>query len=895
MTTLRFYGWQRASLYDLAGGARGTGGRLVVEVPLTLQDRDEPTATAQDRIRFLIAGPPDVTGLLPGALGAMMPPPNSTDAEATHFVTVDLSAPDLPWRYTPELAAPDPADPTGKKRLARLRPWLVLVVGTAEGDELALTGDQHVTLKETARRIHDLEHAARWAHVQQDLASGQTIARLLSPRKLDDSPPYTEFLAALVPAFDASGDPAWTTAPGEANDVTIRCYHAWRFRTGPAGDFKTLATQLRPARPDPELGRAALTYECPDGTSLTLSVRGALAPIGAIDDPLPEAVQADMANRIAAQAGEGGRPLLTLPRYGAAWVADPLEPTWGRQVNTDPRHRGVAGLGLELGIAYQELIMAAVTAQLGALGTAAGRIRHLTLGLAASRSLWQRRLPRTSAARLLLYGPALRRLPTAHGPVLAQIAGGVRPLAPRLFSSAARRLLRPGTAWRRRARPAAAHPAALLAAANRCPPPPPRAPAGLPHTDSLEQALHLPSLEEALRADHFSVDALLAHLRAGAARLHFPGLDARLDEIEAAVRLGRVSYLDLLALITAVDGGDINAIKTLLARFPHVATAGGGMASYEPVSTDREQAVRALGKALLTTPPDRPCQPIDLAALERRLTSAIDPTSAAPLAQRRVLATIDGLGDQPLAPTELCVGIDLPTWTLLRDRMPDWLLPGVGTLAPDTVAALESNPTFVQALLLGLNTQVLAELRWRHVPVARGCTPMHMFWGRTEIGATQHQPDVHGVETWAASSPLGDPAHQDLGPAAASGSGRDLSVVFRTTLFRRYPHTVVYALPATLLANGQPNWNDNPPDGAQPVIPTFQGNIGDDIVFFRFPLTPEAARNWWIVLEEHPAGLHFDNEKPDANLSAITDGATFAATTLHNPVRVLIRGDSLIP
>src|SRR3712207_6341889 len=143
---------------------------------------------------------------------------------------------------------------------------------------------------------------------------------------------------------------------------------------------------------------------------------------------------------------------------------------------------------------------------------------------------------------------------------------------------------------------------------------------------------------------------------------------------------------------------------------------------------------------------------------------------------------ITGLGDQPLAPTEICLGIDFPIWTFLRDHAPDWLLPGVSAIEKDDVVALESNPTFVDAFLLGLNTQVLSELRWRNVPIATGCTPMRMFWGQIDVAANRHRPDIRGVETWPANSPLGHGTHQPPPPAST-----DLVVVFRSDLFRRYP------------------------------------------------------------------------------------------------------------
>jgi len=64
-------------------------------------------------VQFDVMAPGDVQGLKPGAVVHMMPPPGTPDAETTKCVHVDLTATDLPWRYTPQLASG-----------LQLRPWL---------------------------------------------------------------------------------------------------------------------------------------------------------------------------------------------------------------------------------------------------------------------------------------------------------------------------------------------------------------------------------------------------------------------------------------------------------------------------------------------------------------------------------------------------------------------------------------------------------------------------------------------------------------------------------------------------------------------------------------------------------------------------------------------------
>ena len=69
----------------------------------------------------------------------------------------------------------------GRCRTKTLRPWLVLVVGTAA--EVLLEPDGRVTLMPTVTAAYDLEkRSARWAHVQQDDAPRMSC--LVSERTL---------------------------------------------------------------------------------------------------------------------------------------------------------------------------------------------------------------------------------------------------------------------------------------------------------------------------------------------------------------------------------------------------------------------------------------------------------------------------------------------------------------------------------------------------------------------------------------------------------------------------------------------------------------------------------------------------------------------------------------
>ncbi|MCC2313609.1 hypothetical protein [Cellulomonas xiejunii] len=860
---LTFYGWARERI--ASGGIGVQDGRVLVSTTITLSGTaadGSPTTSADGAVRFLLAGPGDVRHLETGTIIKRYPTPGTIDHESDRSPHVEFADVTLPWRYTP---APRPAAGSGAQH-----PWLVLVVG--EPDTELTVGPDQVTLTPVVQRAHPLgapSEAYRWAHVQED-AEGRRIARVLCGR----TPllPGTDYVAVLVPAFDATGQKRWS---GTAS-VTVPWYDIWRFRTAtPAGSFEDLAGMLEPGVADPETGRAPLDYPRLPAIA-DLEVRGALAPLGAGDDPLPGDVHDDLDALRTPARDEKGRPIVGLPRYGDPWRARaPEETTWGAGLNTDPRDRAVAGLGLELGIRLQEDLAREVAAQQGAVAEARQRIRDLVLGLQAAGGLWNRRMPADPLDRLWLVGPALARVVTPDGAVADLATDGDRPLPAGLFSSAVRRILRPGTARAKLAAPGAIAPRNVLVSANRCPRGPGRSDDGVPLR---ELGIEVHELVERLRrtreTGEVDRDSLMERAKelADTAHPELADLTARLIErLASSERPPWTAALTVLLAAAAADErrlGDVaEALRALIERFPD------------------DDPVEVLIGFEDPEPDEPPCRPVDLTALAGVVGTAFDPTKVDGAARVRVLSTIDGLDPaQPLAPPEVCVGLDRPVWNDVRNAFDEWLLPGIGKLPENSVIAVETNPRFVDALLVGLNTQVLGELRWRNIPVATGCTPLRLFWSRRDTATGTPIPDITGIQNWSDASAMGTSQHRPPGVP-----GRDLVIVIRGQLFLRYPTTVVYLVTAEHA--GAADFTRDPDPAAAHVLPGFQGRIGTDVTFFGFQgLDPEVVLRHWLVLEEPPAGYRFANDQ-----SVAAAPHTWAAASFARPVRVLIRGDRLDP
>jgi hypothetical protein len=829
------------------GATTVVAGRLQSTVPVGIADLANPADTRSIDTDYELFGPGDVQRLAVGAIVRRFPAPGSSDAEQPKVALIEFSAVDLPWRYTPRAAAG-----------AVLRPWLVLVVGRRTPDEIVLRPDGQVGLGTATQQVHALADSSQWAHVHD--VDGRRVARLLSPAPFAQE---TEYVACLVPAFTADGADAWTgTAP-----VTCPCYDTWTFRTGPLGDFPELAAKLHKAdlaaidaAGGTPFGRADVTYlrRGPgDPDSWLLSTAGALRlpadPVGGpdpADQPPPPDVTIETTHLSDRIVTPDGRGVVTAPRYDAPFVTLVDQETftpggWIDELRGDPRARGAAGLGAWNAIEWQDRIADAATTKLAGLSVADDRIRHVALGVEASRSVWRRRVPTLAAAADLLAVllPVLGRLPTDGGTVLDAVAGHTPGLSRALFSSAARRALRPGPARTARAADGAADLGAVLRSANRCPAPADD-PADIPPRRDVDprrvEEATKTAVEAAADGDEDLAGRILDRLL-GAGRPPSPA------DLTAA----------LLALAPGKDGRpDRAAVQAFLNTQEH------------PVPTT--QVSGWTGWVDEFAPPT-PCEPVDLTGLAGAVAGAVDPTVEQPPAVLRVLATLPGRTG--IGPVEVEPELDLPLWSFLSASAPDWMLPGAGDLIEGDVVALATNPAFVEALLAGANQQTSGELRWRNIPLVTRWSPLRKFWQRSS-----GQLDILPIKNWPQAQPLGGPALVDGGHAA------EAVVAFKTPLFRRYPSTVVY-LYAADAAFTPPGAGDVLVD-ANRVEHVFTGTIGSDITFFGFPIDPGKLADYWVVLEEPPAGYRFFEQS--AALVADSSAANYAFNRFALPVRVLI-------
>jgi hypothetical protein len=268
--------------------------------------------------------------------------------------------------------------------------------------------------------------------------------------------------------------------------------------------------------------------------------------------------------------------------------------------------------------------------------------------------------------------------------------------------------------------------------------------------------------------------------------------------------------------------------------------------------------------ALISDEPELPQLTATLSTAQNLVVTALDPTKTL-VARAAAQFVLPSAGD-PLRPQ---IGAPVFTRPMSLALTPQQMLPGASTVPDETATLLVTNPRFVEAYMVGLNDEMRRELAWRQYPVVSTATFFANFWGSS--------PDIPPIASWPATAPLGSNADTHDAQAVLLVHGE---------LLRRFPNTVITAVPATgTTAQRQLGPNE--------IGPTFQGAIGADMAFFGFPFTETTATaglGYYFVLAEHPSEPRFGLAATvGASGSTLTDWNDLAwsqVTVVNNHVSV---------
>jgi hypothetical protein len=210
--------------------------------------------------------------------------------------------------------------------------------------------------------------------------------------------------------------------------------------------------------------------------------------------------------------------------------------------------------------------------------------------------------------------------------------------------------------------------------------------------------------------------------------------------------------------------------------------------------------------------------------------------------------------------------ITTPLFQMLRDLDPEWILPGLQDMLPNSVGGVVANQTFVEAFLVGANHEMSRELLWRGFPTDQRGSVFRVFWDRRGLGASDYR-DIAPIHRWEPSTGLGD---HILGPPSSSdGSGDWFVLLVRGDLLARFPGASIFCVQAEWAfdADRKPYRKPLPIREETVALPRFGGRFEPDIAFYGFdqfngegaqgdppPDSPatRASAGWFVVFQEHP-------------------------------------------
>ncbi|MDQ2588801.1 hypothetical protein CKY47_33625 [Saccharothrix yanglingensis] len=246
--------------------------------------------------------------------------------------------------------------------------------------------------------------------------------------------------------------------------------------------------------------------------------------------------------------------------------------------------------------------------------------------------------------------------------------------------------------------------------------------------------------------------------------------------------------------------------------------------------------------------------------------------------------TADGAEPDPLRPRFYEPVFTQPMSGPLLERFAELVAPGADALPPDGLALMTGNAELVAAYLAGVNTEFGRELVWRGYPSTGRATWFRRFFD-TRGTTAGDDGDVLPIDRW------GDRELREVATGAASGDG--VTLLVRAELLRRFPNTVVQAVPAVRTAAGRE-------PGGPAVNPTATGVLGDDLAVFTFPLDPadlsghpdQGAAGWFFVFAEPPTQPRFGPQGAAPDWSR--PGGPTAGGLLRLPHRVAIHASDLL-
>jgi hypothetical protein len=646
---------------------------------------------------------------------------------------------------------------------------------------------------------------------------------------------------------------------------------------------------------------------------------------------------------------------------------------WLNELNRDPRHRVPSGFGVNVVQKNQEDYVARAWEQVKKILDANLKVRLSVFAMTAVQAIQTNFVEHLSTTeKFAVFSPVLRKVKGSPTTLFNQIQDSKIP--PAALDTALRRLIRPRGAYGKRLRqadPQFSH-AGLIQDLNEgktSAAPPKEVPPSLITDNKLVDELPESKLPEwlnflvknrlviliillilllfvALFTGAWIICALLAVAAVGG--YVYAGRLAARTEIGNAIKEPEKLLADLKSTppregfafvvsdpvvpITAAGATQVTTATTSSSTSPEAlqfadvkvyTRANSGQDSLE-AKNFRVAAIN-LSQRLTVRAPERVFTRFDVANAEKKLNAAIKPTSAfSKMVAAQVNFTFNPawlLEPEHLIPAMAYPDFSDAMYAKLRDISSELFLPNLQLIPPNTISLLETNPPFIEAYMTGLNHEFGRELLWREYPTDQRGSYFRQFWevkgiiaedtGLTPEELADVYKDIEPLDQWPTASALG--AHRNK----KRPQGKQLVLVVRGELLKKYPNTIIYAQQAHIYKdkngvdpNREPIIKEIKTEAEMKLevrFPIFRAEIQPDFRFFGFDMTIAQAKGddkpkletddwgWYFIIQQIPGeprfGMDIAFDPDDDPSTPITwddlgwnnypDGAGFISTTVQ--------------
>lgn len=824
-----------------------------------------------------LAGPGDVLGFKRDQVVRTEPRDGITNFEPNYLAFIEFYDEDFAWRYTP--AAPVSGPNTGNQKLL-LRPWLTLLV--LEDKEFTFNPRSkplpslHV-LSEAALPLHQELHL--WAHVHSNLDGGSEAAQFLSklqtasaqdpdglysrvlcPRRLA---PNRRYHAFVVPTFEAGRlaglglptdgidgqAPAWNTPA--VVPLEMPCYYHWVFRTGENFDFEYLARLIKPRVLPATVGLRDMDISRPGYTlpampsAKPVHLEGALLHLQAQpraynpNEPLGTGLKKMLDQAALPVANLTEDPLLAPPFYGFHYPnpnpnnLDLANAGWVHELNRHPAQRAAAGLGAEVVRRNQERWIDDAWQQAQHLRLDNNRLRITRFAAEVGEVLYKKTIGALLATNQQERAFALLRpvagMVKSEGDTVSiwrTLQSSVVPET--LMQSTFRRITSlNGPTYRRIDRVWRGDFSAVSIFKG-----------AWSKTNVMTGSI-MPTIYAPYTWEWTPMPPIAQRMKAN--------FTAWLSNLHS--EWGPVWF--------NMQTGDSK--RPVIIRNPPVPIEPNvAFQAFQDLYKRIKPTTDAKTKEDLTLLPN-------LSKLIRDATIFVKPENAH---LKRLPAYLEATA-APANLEEVKAVMDYPTFEEplskhLAKMDPQYILPNIDQIPPNTAALLKANARFIRAVLVGANHEMGAELLWREYPTDQRGSYFQQFWDIDRALDNAASRDVPPLHTWQHLQGLGAAA---LFPRETSVA-EPLVLVLRTDLLQKFPNAVIYAHRAERDGIGyRLKTNPTPADIKMPL---FFSKPRVDIQAVGFDLEKEEAlgqetgvwglrmsTGWFFVIAEPPGDPRF--------------------------------------